>query len=495
MSTIFKELNKFDDIGLIKNVQYSIFPPDMIRNGAVCEVKHQVLYESGEPKYGGIMDPRMGVLDYGKICPTCENKSDLCPGHFGYIDLAKPVFLYHNVQNKSLNIIKLLRCFCCRCSALLIDKTDITILNEIKNKTGFARFKIIYALIQKIATKNKICKYNNGCGKLQPKFEKNVNKNDIIQIIGTLDYEGIDQNDKMTIYSAELCYKILSRITDEDCMFIGLNPKFTRPEWLVTTVLPVPPPAVRPSVKQGNNVRSEDDLSYILQNIVRYNNDLKKYMLKNEDQSILDKYYKILQFHVATLIDNEITGLNQNAQRSKRPLKAIRERISAKEGRVRGNIMGKRVDFTARTVITADPYISIEEFGVPKLIAMNLTVPEVVTKVNIDKLYELVRNGPDKYPGAKTIQKMKNDCNGVESPCIISLKYVDVNSVVLHEGDVVERHLQNGDIGFFNRQPSLHRMSMMAHKIRIFNGKTFRINLSNTTPYNADCDGELISAF
>jgi DNA-directed RNA polymerase II subunit RPB1 len=148
------------------------------------------------------------------------------------------------------------------------------------------------------------------------------------------------------------------------------------------------------------------------------------------------------------------------------------------------------VDFSGRTVVDVDPNISIDEYGVPEKIAMNLTFPEVVTKYNKAKLYKLVRNGPAIHPGAKQIIKMNYDENGTAHPENIYLKRIDRTSIVLEEGDVVERHLIDGDIGLFNRQPSLHRMSMMAHKVKVMPGKTFRLNVYVTPCYNADFDGD-----
>ena len=145
--------------------------------------------------------------------------------------------------------------------------------------------------------------------------------------------------------------------------------------------------------------------------------------------------------------------------------------------------MGKRVDFSARTVITPDPNIKIDQLGVPYKIAMNLTFPDIVNKYNIHKLTECVRNGPNKYPGAKSI-KLKSNGN------TISLQYVDRNSIQLEYGDIVHRHLKDDDTVLFNRQPSLHKMSMMAHRVKVMKYNTFRLNVSVTKPYNADFDGD-----
>ena len=145
--------------------------------------------------------------------------------------------------------------------------------------------------------------------------------------------------------------------------------------------------------------------------------------------------------------------------------------------------MGKRVDYSARSVITPDPNISIAELGVPKKIAMNLTYPETVNGMNKLFLLKLVQNGPNVYPGAKILERE----NGER----IFLENVDRASLTIAEGDKVHRHMMDGDPVLFNRQPTLHRMSMMCHLARIMPvGDTFRMNVGDTKPYNADFDGD-----
>ena len=221
-------------------------------------------------------------------------------------------------------------------------------------------------------------------------------------------------------------------------------------------------------------MRAEDDLTHSLITIIKQNNQLRQKIENNADKKIIADYEGCLQMTVATYIDNNIPKMQQIQHRSGKPYKTLKARLKTKEGRMRYNIMGKRCDRSARTVISVDPNISIDQFGVPLKIAMNITYPDIVTKYNIKEMYKLIRNGPNKYPGAKSIKKMNNDCNGIPSPCEISLKYVDPNTIILHEGDIVNRHLQDNDIALFNRQPSLHRMSMMAHRIKITHNNTIQ---------------------
>lgn len=280
----------------------------------------------------------------------------------------------------------------------------------------------------------------------------------------------------------EYVHRLLRRVTDEDVEFMGFSRHWCRPDWLVCTVLPIPPPQVRPSVTQDNNQRAEDDLTSKLIDIIKVNNMLKRKIDEDPKKRAIDEWTNLLQYHVATLVDNNIPGISPAAQRSGRVLKSLQQRLGSKEGRIRSNLQGKRVEYSARSVITPDPNISVKELGIPQKIAMNLTFPEKVTSFNIRKLYKLIQNGPDVYPGAKTIQR--NDGR------TISLKHLNTKSIELFDGDVVNRHLMDGDVVLFNRQPSLHRMSMMAHIAKILPYNTFRLNVFVTAPYNADFDGD-----
>ena len=198
---------------------------------------------------------------------------------------------------------------------------------------------------------------------------------------------------------------------------------------------------------------------------------------------MIDDWTTVLQYYVASQVDNKIPGVASCAQRSGRPLKSIKDRLNGKGGRMRGNLMAKRVDFSARSVITADPNISIRELGIPLKVAKNITKPVLVNDVNKAFLMKLIENGPDEWPGAKILERKNGDS--------ITLRYMDRKSIVLENGDIVHRHMMDGDAILFNRQPTLHRMSMMCHIARIMKrGDTFRMNVGVTKPYNADFDGD-----
>ncbi len=497
MSKLFEQIDNIYGEESINGVQFGIFSPDDIRNGSACEILVPDTYDGTEPKANGLFDPRMGVIDEGRRCLTCEQKSDLCPGHFGHIELPLPCF---NIEFLD-KVIKILRCVCFRCSNLLVNKSDAQVLAEIGKKSGKNRFDTIYNMMNS-SQKQKRCKYNDGCFIIQPKsyklekFDKSASadKTSIIKIYAEFSQEAL-KDPKITntkqLITAEICMDIFKKITDDDCEFIGLSSKYSRPDWMLWTAFPIPPPAVRPSVRKDNNQRSEDDLTHILFNIVKDSRMLKQKIETDAPKAIIDANHALLQYRIVSYINNEIPSIPHMTHRSGRPLKTLNQRLKGKEGRMRWNLMGKRVDYSGRTVISVDTNISIDEYGVPEPIMMNLTYPEIVTKYNKNSLLKLVQNGPDVYPGAKTIQINRYDTNGNPISSIEALKYIqDRNKIVLNEGDVVNRHLQNNDIGLSNRQPSLHRMSMMAMKLRKLKGNTFKLNVSVTKPFNADFDGD-----
>jgi DNA-directed RNA polymerase II subunit RPB1 len=459
----------------ILGIQFSILSPDEIRKGSVAAITSRDTYINGKPVINGLFDPRMGVLEPGFICPTDGLDYMQTPGYFGHIDLARPLFYIQYLNT----VIKVLKCVCVKCSKLLISKETYKHAIEMKSE---ARWNFVFSLASKI----KRCGENtdDGCGCKQP---TKLKKEGLATITAEWDnIEGVssDENNKLSmVMTPEIVLKLFRRISDEDVSFMGFSPVWSRPDWMVCQVLAVPPPAVRPSVKHDSQQRSEDDISHIIVNIIKANKTLQEKIQTNANANVINDWTTVLQYYVATLVDNKIPGVASVAQRSGRPLKSIKERLNGKMGRVRGNLMGKRVDFSARSVITPDPNLSIRELGVPMKIAMNLTKPVKVNKRNKSFLEKLVQNGTEVYPGAKILEK-KNGDN-------ISLRYVDRNSIKLNIGDTVHRHMMDGDYILFNRQPTLHRMSMMSHVVRIMPiGDTFRMNVGDTKPYNADFDGD-----
>jgi DNA-directed RNA polymerase beta' subunit len=475
--SFFKELSVSDKIDVVTGIQFCLLSPDEIKKRSVCEIETHDIYNGNEPVTGGVLDNRMGVLDNLHKCPTCGFKNTFCPGHFGHFELAKPVFYV-----QFLDIVKkVLRCVCYRCSNLLIDWNNTLSRKHLLKLPREKRFELIYKHCNK--TTKRDCPF---CKARQPNL---VTREIILKIVLEWKKDAKAEDEESGAATHLVLYpedveKILKRISDEDCESMGFNPGLNRPEWMICTVFPVPPPCVRPTVHNDLSQRREDDLTHKICDIVKLNNSLKQAIAANKSRKEIEGMSMLLQFHVATFADNQLPGVSPSQHRNGRPIKSVTERLKTKEGRIRGNLMGKRVDFSARSVITPDPNISIDELGVPLKIAMNLTFPEPVNKFNIERLQKMVDNGPEIYPGAKFVRKDK------EGRTVRLNKDMPKGFVQLDEGDVVDRHLLNGDPVLFNRQPSLHRMSMMAHRVHVMPYETFRLNVMVTPCYNADFDGD-----
>jgi DNA-directed RNA polymerase II subunit RPB1 len=478
-------------VSKIIGIQFSIMSPDEILRGSVAEITNRETYVNNKPVIGGLFDPRMGPIDPGVICPTDGLDYMKCPGYFGHIKLARPVFYYQYLGT----IIKILRCVCIKCSSLRMSKSAN---KQLLGLPADERWTQVF----RIASKIKRCGEDTetGCGCLQPSritmkaglgkiYAEWDNVKGILEETTATSIAGsaaeTDKDGSLSMkLTPEIVIKIFRRISDEDVEFMGFSPVFSRPDWMVCQVLAIPPPAVRPSVKMDGSQRSEDDITHITVNIVKANTTLQDKINEGAPANVIDGWHMMLQYYVATQVNNNIPGCAPVAQRSGRPLKSIQERLNGKTGRVRGNLMGKRVDFSARSVITPDPNLSIRELGVPLKIAKNITKPVVVNDRNKKFLLRLVRAGPDEYPGAKILERKTGES--------ISLRYADRANIMLNNGDIVHRHMMDGDAILFNRQPTLHRMSMMCHIARVmYQGDTFRMNVGCTKPYNADFDKHL----
>ncbi len=456
---------------ILGGIKFSVWSPTEVRKFSVAEITAPETYdEDGMPVQGGLMDNRLGTLEPGQKCATCGNTSAKCPGHFGHIELAEPVLHIAFVDD----IHKLLLISCRSCNRIKLEPEELTKYKQIRDA------KAAYAVITLENIKDEIIERSKKV-KVCPHCTKD--QYDLIFTKPTIFVEKTDagENRLLPITIRER----LSHIPDDDLTLLGYDPKTARPEWFVLQVLPVPPVTVRPSIILETGIRSEDDLTHKLVDIIRVNQRLKESKEAGTPPLIVQDLVDLLQYHVTTYFDNEVSGIPQAHHRSGRPLKTLTQRLKGKEGRFRGSLSGKRVDFSSRTVISPDPNLTIADVGVPTDVAKKLTIPETVSQWNLERLKELVTNGPNTYPGANYIIRP----DGVK----IRLDYVTDRKAIadsLASAYVVERHLADGDIVIFNRQPSLHRMSIMAHSVRVLPYRTFRLHPAVCPPYNADFDGD-----
>jgi DNA-directed RNA polymerase beta' subunit len=608
----------------ISAIRFTLMDPNEIRRMSAVEVKTADTYkDDGHAFRQGLMDSRMGVIEPGIRCETCGNKYDECPSHFGHIQLELPV-----IHIGFVNLLKrTLKSTCNTCSQILLHDAKGTHpsnpelseqdyyrdrVNDVitKHGVGSTEFSKSIKDIENecSSTKRKVCMH---CGANQGKvmLEKPHNFKEKMDA-------GASGKASEKKLNARDTREWLERVPSEHLVFIGMDKK-NRPEWIVLRVLPVPPITVRPSITLDSGERSEDDLTHKLVDVLRINQRLRENRDAGAPQLIVEDLWELLQYHVTTYFDNQTSGVPPARHRSGRPLKTLTQRLKGKEGRFRSNLSGKRVNFCGRSVISPDPYLGINEVGVPEKIARELTVPIRVNTRNREELRQMIFKGPEKHPGVNYVVRndgrrvrindrsrlinsgfrchnpdclpettLRPDLDSVlpapnflpgivvrrmtrriettlggapeaeeyfevdEQATLLNLRGEDIQhqpldandpTAILHyrwkwelanqstdfpdeleiscphcsspeineirtrvedrlatvdqdglpkPGLVVERHLIDGDVAIFNRQPSLHRMSMLVHEVRVMPGHTFRINLAVCTPYNADFDGD-----
>lgn len=461
---------------LLSHIEFGVFSPDEIKRFAVVNVTEPSMYAANLPVANGTADHRMGSVDRRLACGTCKQSISNCPGHAGMILLNYPVVhpSYTDV------ILKLLKSVCFFCSELLLSDSDKSQLRRTKDR----KQKLLLAA--SLSRTKKACPC---CAGPVPAYSKQGQhiKCDFSKVNFADAEEALYCQRAFT--SGEI-RTILHTVRDDDCLLLGLNPKVSRPENLVLTTLVVPPPVVRPSVvmSEGCKARGQDDLTAKYCDIVKANASVKL-VLEKEAGSIprvglslaAQQAVNDLAFHVSTLMNNELRGQRQSVQRSGLPTKSILSRLKGKDGRIRGYLMGKRVDFSARSVISPNSQMDVDQVGIPECVAQRLTIPVHVLRNNLEEVRQLVR---DPASAARSILRNK---------ALITLEYADRDkeAKALAPGDVVERTLQNDDIVLFNRQPSLHLGSMMGYRVLICRGaRTFQLNLACTSVSNADYDGD-----
>lgn len=430
---------------VVKEIIFGMVGPQMIKKLSVMEVSTSEVYDvDAYPIEGGVMDPRLGIIDPSMRCRTCGGRLGECIGHFGHIELARPVINILYLKP----IRQILEYTCNSCGSLLADKKQAKIVQG-------SRLKKIRKLSK--------------CPKCGTKAEKIKLEKPSTFVLGKKMLNPIEVREH------------LEKVSEDDAALLGM--KGGRPEWMVLTLLMVPPVTARPSITLENGDRSEDDLTHKLVDVIRINHRLADNLEIGAPDFIIDDLWELLQYHVSTFFNNEISSIPPSRHRSGRSLKTLAQRLKSKDGRFRHNLTGKRVNFSARSVISPDPNISLNDVGVPEAVASELTVPIKVTADNLAEMKKLVKNGST-WPGANYLIKQ----DGTKKRITEETK--EVLGEEIQAGYIIERHLLDGDTVLFNRQPSLHRMSVMAHHVKVMPGKTFRLNLCVVKPYNADFDGD-----
>lgn len=466
------------------------------------------------PKTGGALDPRMGVSSSSMECQTCHGNLASCHGHFGHIKLALPVF--HIGYFKAT--IQILQGICKECSAILLEDSEKKRFLAELRRPGIDNLRRM-AILKKVLDQCKKQRRCLHCGALNGVVKKaaagggSASLKIIHDTFRWVGKKSVPEKDKwigdwdtVLSHSPELeryvkrcmddlnplkTLNLFKQVKPEDCELLGIDStiKSGRPETYIWRYLPAPPVCIRPSVMmQDSPASNEDDLTVKLTEVVWTSSLIKAGLEKGISINNMMEHWDYLQLAVAMYINSDSVNpaiLSGGTGGKIKPIRGFCQRLKGKQGRFRGNLSGKRVDFSGRTVISPDPNLSVDEVAVPDRVAKVLTYPERVTRYNKGKLQQLLVNGPNEYPGANYLLKKDEDARR-------NLRYGDRVKLAknLKIGDLVERHLEDGDVVLFNRQPSLHRLSILSHYAKIRPWRTFRLNECVCTPYNADFDGD-----
>lgn len=501
----------------IKGLEFGALSADDIVAQSEVEITTRDLYDLEKDRAvleNGALDTRMGTSSNAVECNTCHGTLATCHGHFGHVRLALPVF--HVGYFKA--IIQVLQCICKNCGSLLLDEqTKRHFVAELRrpNIDNLRRMKILKKITEQCKKQRRCvaCRHVNGVVKKAalgagPAALKIVH--DTFRFIGkraTPEKEVWDREfDDVFARNPELekfakrvsedlnplkVLKLFKQISPLDCELLGIDAaRGGRPEMYIWQYLPAPPVCIRPSVMMDDQ-SNEDDLTVKLTEIVWTSSLIKAGIDKGISINNLMEQWDYLQLSVAMYINSDsanpalLPGGGGGSLKSNKPIRGFCQRLKGKQGRFRGNLSGKRVDFSGRTVISPDPNLRVDEVAVPDRVAKILTYPEKCTRYNRQKLQRLILNGPHVHPGANYVLKQNEVAKR-------NLKFGNRVKLAktLHIGDTVERHLEDGDVVLFNRQPSLHRLSILSHYAKIRPWRTFRLNECVCTPYNADFDGD-----
>jgi DNA-directed RNA polymerase subunit A' len=424
----------------IGSIGFTLLSPNEIRKMSATKVITADTYDDdGFPITMGLMDPRLGVIEPGLRCKTCGLRvgKDKCPGHFGHIDLAMPVIHVGLVKA----IRNCLRSTCRGCGHLLLtDKQKDEFFQNLKKyeQEGRDTTHLFKRTIKECAKIEKCPRCGRETGKIDLDKPTSLREN----------------GKKLTPTEIR---EWLEKIPDEDLPLLDINRKSARPEWMVLTVLPVPPVTVRPSVTLESGERSEDDLTHKLVDVIRINQRLQENRDAGAPQLIVEDLWELLQYHITTYLDNQTSGIPPARHRSGRPLKTLAQRLKGKEGRFRSNLSGKRVNFSARTVISPDPHLSINEIGIPIKIAKELTVPVRVTSHNLEWCKKITKQktaeSKESVEYHPSVNYVIRETEGMKQRIKITEKNAEEVAEKLEIGSIIERQLLNGDIALFNRQP------------------------------------------
>lgn len=484
-SSSSREFREFKEIS---GISFGILSSEEIKSQSVVEItSYKIALDDPVHNRNGLYDPRLGSVKSGTYCETCGRDGSECTGHFGHITLHRPVIhpLFIN------HVMILLKFFCVKC---------YTLLPRIPEKLKFKqRFLSMCDSVKKQPVQE--CR---ACGSIQPEYRVSTSDNcTVIQSDGA-------------VLSADTCLRRFENVDDDTVRLIGLDPVLVHPRNFIITAFPIIPTCCRPFVTSDGST-CDDDLTYQLGEIVKNN------ILFSQTND--ERFYWNLLFRIHTYFNNSQKKAKHAT--TGRAIRGLKDRIAGKTGILRNNLLGKRVNQSGRTVAGPDTFIDIDTAIVPKAMADILTVVEHVNPINIVQMNLLLKNGGINYvirngkkintnivaSGSEGIFRHGDVIRGADFTvkCVVTdtrnvPKLCDGDAVIrdgrqiqqlqksenltLEVGDCVYRKLRDGDMVLLNRQPTLHKASMMAFRAKILPINTIKINLAVSSPFNCDFDGD-----
>lgn len=448
----------------IESIQFRMAGDEDNKRDAVVEITHNTLFaKKMTPFSGGCFDLRMGTTDNHFKCLTCKENKKNDPGHFGLlrmkIPLQSPLFVSETRR--------WLRMVCLHCGMLMLSDKK---LSTVKG------FKFLEA--SKLTTEGVSCPF---CSTIHPKIIKTDDDYFSFQAL-------YDDGSLVRLRPSDI-KKIFEQVSQGTVDALGA---MNHPKNLLLYNILILPPATRPCAPRNlgpDNSMSMHDLTTLIQSLI-LNNDRDGADPTSERAAVRETmsqqvYYDMIHGSASTTTSSISNNGRRGLMIGQRPTMAILRQLARKEGRIRKNLLGKRVWYISRSTISGNPQLQIDEVGFPQAFARILQVHETVQHYNYQRLMCHFINGVKRYPGCTRIQKastgMVHHVTGEHSSLIIEI------------GDVLVRDVVTGDLGFLNRAPSLERSSIGVHRIVVLNDPsihTFQLNVIACAWYNADFDGD-----
>lgn len=444
----------------IVKVRFNLGDSELAKKNSCVDIRTSELFQKGIPYPGGPYDAHLGTTDLSYKCLTCRDKKKACPGHSGSLDLNYPVWSALATASGKM----WLKVICHKCAKPVFSDNEL----------------LVFPAAQRLRLASKIVRRGDiqcvHCGTTHYKIRKDATEPFKLLLMKERD----GTFDQVSVLYPDMCHQILSRISDDTVIFMGENP-LSHPRKCISYVIPIPSVVIRPDVRKIDGSRSASgDLTAMIRGLIERNEGIPPGLNSSTEAG----YAKVSE------LERQVFDLNNAyfdfVRSSNEKGDSLAHRQKGKQGRIRKNMLGKRIWEIGRSTIRGNATLKVDEVEIPESFARTFQVEEIVQEYNKARLTQYVRNGSTKYPGASRIMKMVNG----------EVVYEDTDikkNIELEIGSVVLRDVIDGDICSFNRQPSLTQSSLSGMKVRVNKNpkdQTFGMNPAICAFFNADFDGD-----